>query len=196
MDTVLQGIPHVICYIDNILITGSNNGEHLHNLARVFECLFHHGFRLKKDKCEFLKESIEFLGHKIDSDGLHALPDKVEAIASAPKPQNIQQLRSFLGLFNYYGKFIPNLFTTVHPLNSLLQHQKKRDWTTTCSRALSEVKHALMSAFILAHYDPNSPLMLADDASAYGIGAVISHRFPDGTERPIAFASRSLSPSE
>ena len=125
IDVVLQGIPHVICYIDDILVTGSNNGEHLHNLARVFEHLSHHGFRLKKNKCEFLKDSVEFLGHKIDAEGLHVLPDKVEAIASAPKPQNIQELRSFLGLLNYYGKFIPNLSTTVHPLNCLLQHKKK-----------------------------------------------------------------------
>ena len=66
MDTILQGIPHVICYIDDILITGSNDEEHLHNLASVFERLRQHGFRLKKEKCEFLKDSVEFLGHKID----------------------------------------------------------------------------------------------------------------------------------
>ena len=196
MDTVLQGIPHVICYIDDILVTGTNHEDHLCNLATVFERLRHHGFRLKADKCEFLKDSVEFLGHRIDADGLHAMPGKVEAVVRAPEPRNVQELRSFLGLLNYYGKFVPNLSTLIHPLNSLLQHNKKWKWSQECSQAFLQAKQALSSASILAHYDPRLPLTLAGDASAYGIGAVISHKFPDGTEKPIAFASRSLSPSE
>ena len=78
-------------------------------------------------------------------------------------------------------KFVPYLTTSVHPLKILLQHKKKWDWMTTCSHAFSETKQALMSASILAHYDASLPLMLAGDASAYGIGAVISHRLPDST---------------
>ena len=114
MDTVLQGISHVICYIDDILVTGTNHKDHLCNLATVFERLRHHNFRLKPDKCKFLKDSVKFLGHTIDADGLHAMPGKVEAIVRAPEPRNIQELRSFLGLLNYYGKFVPNLSTLVH----------------------------------------------------------------------------------
>ena len=124
------------------------------------------------------------------------MPGKVEAIVSAPEPRNIQELRSFLGLLNYYGKFVPNLSTIVHPLNSLLQHAKKWKWSPECAQAFTEAKQALSSASVLVHYDPSLPLTLAGDASAYGIGAVISHRLPDGTEKPIAFASRSLSTSE
>ena len=86
MDTVLQGIQHVICYIDDILVTGTNHIDHLCNLVTVFERLRHHGFRLKAEKCKFLKDSVKFLGHKIDADSLHAMPVKVEAILTAPEP--------------------------------------------------------------------------------------------------------------
>ena len=196
MDTVLQGIPHVICYIDDILVTGVNNGEHLSTLATVLQRLQQYGFRMKRTKCEFLKPSIEYLGHLIDDEGLHALPSKMEAIVQAPQPHNLAEFRSFLGLLNYYGKFIPNLATLVGPLNSLLQHSRKWKWTNECSQSFQEAKEALSSSQVLAHYDPSLPITLAGDASAYGIGAVISHILPDGSEHPIAFASRTLSSSE
>ena len=92
MDNMLQGIPHVICYIDDILVTGSNNGEHLHNLARVFERLSHHGFHLKKEKCEFLKDCVEFLGHKIDDEGLTLYLTRLKQLQVH---QNLRILRSF-----------------------------------------------------------------------------------------------------
>ena len=121
MDTVLQGIPRVACYIDDILVSGSDKGQHLTTLKEVFRRLEEHGFRLKQAKCEFLMSSVEYLGHLIDQDGIRPLPNKVAAIINAPSPTNIQELRSFLGLLNYYGKFIPNLATIVHPMNELLQ---------------------------------------------------------------------------
>jgi len=97
MDTVLQGIPHVICYIDDILITGANTADHLRNLASVLQRLQHYGFRLKKEKCEFLRPSVDYLGHRIDAEGLHAMPSKLQAIFLAPTPKNTQELRSFWG---------------------------------------------------------------------------------------------------
>ena len=124
------------------------------------------------------------------------MPSKVEAVVKAPKPVNVQQLRSFLGLINYYGKFIPNLSTLLHPLNSLLQANKKWVWSPECAKAFQAAKNQLISAVVLTHYDPSLPITLVADASAYGVGAVISHVFPDNSERPIAFASRTLSSSE
>ena len=195
MDSVLQGIPNVICYLD-ILVTGVNDNDHHRNLASVFERLQQHGFWLKQEKCAFMQESVEYLGHRIDAEGLHSLPSKVDAIVNAPEPRNVQELRSFLGLLNYYGKFLPNLSSTVHPLNELLQQSKRWKWSTECSQAFQQAKQTLSSANIVTHYDPFLPLTLAGDASAYGIGAVISHIYPDGSERPITFVSRSLSTSE
>ena len=98
MDTVLQGIPGVCCYIDDILVSTSDEDSHLHILEQVFTRLTTHGFRLKLEKCEFLLKSIEYLGHVITKDGIEPVPSKVEAIVKAPPPVNVQQLRSFLGL--------------------------------------------------------------------------------------------------
>ena len=141
-------------------------------------------------------KSVEYLGHKIDATGLHTTTRKMEAISQAPQPKNIQELRSYLGLLHYYGKFLPNLATLLHPLNDLLKIGCKWTWTPECTRAFEASKKLLVTAPVLAHYDPALPMKMAGDASAYGIGAVISHVFPDGSERPIAFASRTLSTSE
>ena len=111
-------------------------------------------------------------------------------------PKNQQELRSFLGLVQYYRKFIPNLSTLVHPLNELLKAGKSWRWTPDCKSAFTAAKEKLSQAPILAHFDPAVPLRLAGDASAYGIGAVLSHLYHDGTERPIAYASRTLTSSE
>ena len=101
-----------------------------------------------------------------------------------------------MGLVNYYGKFIPNLSTLLYPLNSLLQSNKKWCWSTECSKAFQNAKKQLTSACILTHFNPNLPIALAADASAYGVGAVISHIFSDGFELPIAFAFRTLTSAE
>ena len=196
MDTILQGIQGVVCYIDDILVTGKDQEEHLQNLNEVFSRLEKHGFRLKREKCTLLAKSVEYLGHSITKDGISALPDKVEAIAKAPQPTNVQELRSFLGLLNYYGKFIRNLATILHPLNQLLQTNRKWNWTQECSDAYQLAKDQIVSAQVLTHYNPALPICMAADASAYGIGAVISHRQPDRSEHPISFASRTLTPSE
>ena len=99
-------------------------------------------------------------------------------------------------MVNYYRKFIPHLSTLLQPLNDLLRPSKPWKWTKQCDKAFSKAKEAIFSTAVLVHYDPKLPLTLAGDASAYGIGAVISHILPDGTEKPIAFASHSLSTSE
>jgi len=196
MDTLLQGVPNVICYIDDLLVTGQSDEEHLRNLEKVLHLLKEQGIRLKQEKCSFLQSEVEYLGYRIDEKGIHTSPSKLEAIQQAPTPTNTTELRSFLGLLNYYGKFIPNLSTMIYPLNALLRQGARWKWSTQCEASFKEAKHALSSASVLAHYDPTLPLQLAGDASCYGVGAVLSHRYPDGTERPIAFASRTLLPSE
>ncbi|KAJ8346761.1 hypothetical protein SKAU_G00281620 [Synaphobranchus kaupii] len=196
MDQVLQGIPGTQCYLDDIIVTGADDETHLVNLQAVLSRLEEYGLRANKDKCEFFKDYIEYCGHIIDRHGLHKAQDKIDAVLKAPQPENVSQLRSFLGLVNCYHKFLPNLSTVLHPLHCLLEVGKKWKWSKDCEQAFKTAKQLVTSDEVLTHFDPSLPLRLACDASPYGIGAVLSHRMPDGTERPIAFASRSLNPAE
>ncbi|XP_060782844.1 uncharacterized protein K02A2.6 [Neoarius graeffei] len=196
IDQVLQGIPGTQCYSDDIIVTGQDDSSHLANLEAVLSRLAECGLRANKDKCEFFKDSIECCGHRIDRDGLHKSQDKIDAVLKAPKPTNVSQLRSLLGLVNYYHKFLLNLATVLHPLNNLLQTKVTWKWTKSCDMAFKSVKELITSDRVLTHYNPDLPLRLACDASPYGIGAVLSHKMPDGSERPIAFASRSLCAAE
>ena len=196
MDGILQGIPFCICYLDDILVTGRSDEEHVRNLRTVLQRLQEHGVRLRQDKCTFFQESVEYLGHTISAGGVHTTDQKVKAVVDAPSPRDVSELRSFLGLLNYYSKFLPNLASTLHPLHVLLREGQRWNWSKQCQLAFEAAKKALVQAPLLVHYDPTLPMSLAGDASAYGIGAVISHKMADGTERPIAFASRTLSASE
>ena len=138
-----------------------------------------------------MRDSVAYLGHLVDVEGIRATPEKIAAIVKAPMPKNVQQLRSFLGLLNYYRKFLPNLVAIIQPLNNLLQKNRKWEWTEECSEAVNSAKQLLTTSNLLTHYDPSLPLKLAADASQYGLGAVISHIFPNG-ETPIAFTSLPL----
>jgi transposase InsO family protein len=196
MENILQGLPHVCIYIDDILVTGSTTDEHLHNLEEVLTRLENANARLKRKKCEFMLPSVEYLGHRISAKGLQPTDAKVQAIRNAPSPRNVSQLKSFLGLLNYYCKFLPNLSSTLAPLYKLLHKNTAWCWTTEQQQAFQHAKDSLTSDCLLVHYDPTKELILACDASPYGVGAVLSHKTKDGQEKPIAFASRSLAPAE
>nr|XP_025043376.1 uncharacterized protein K02A2.6-like [Pelodiscus sinensis] len=196
MDQILCGLPGVQCYLDDILVTGGNEEDHLKNLEATLQRLEEYGLRVRKDKCAFFQPSVEYLGHIIDATGLHKSPSKVKAIVEAPPPQNVSQLRSFLGLLNYYGRFISQLATLLKPLHELLGQNKVWKWTDACDVAFNKAKCALLNAEVLTHFDPSLPLQLACDASPYGVGVVLSHVMPSREEKPIAFASRTLSTAE
>jgi len=129
MDALLQGIPNTICYLNDILVTSKTDKEHLQNLEEVFKRLQQNGLQVKPEKCKFMKPSVEYLGHRIDASGIHTTTQKVEAILQAPRPRDVVQLRSFLGLLHYYSKFIANLSSLLHPLNQLLKSQSCWKWT-------------------------------------------------------------------
>ena len=137
-----------------------------------------------------------YLGYSIHKDGLHTMPEKITAILEAPKPENVRELRSFLGLVNYYGCFIQNLSTITHPMKQLLHRDTGWVWNKACNQAFNKLKAKLASHEVLAHYDPQLLIKLDCDASAYGVGAVLSHQYSNGQERPIAYASRTLSSAE
>lgn len=196
MDQLRQGVKFTVCRLDDILISGRSTEEHLEILEEVFQRLEEHGIRLNRAKCVFFQQGLEFLGHWIDVHGIRPLPQKVDAIVNTKSPTNVTELKSYLGLLNYYGKFVPNLATTLHPLHGLLQKDTSWQWTEECESAFRKSKEQLQASPLLVHYDLKKPLRLACDASSYGVGAVISHVIENGEERPIAFASRTLSASE
>ena len=119
MDQLLQGVKFTVCRLDNILISGGSPEEHLAILEDVFRRLQEHGIRLNPAKCIFFQSGLEFLGHWIDKNSIRALPQKMDAVMQAKSHTNVTELKSYLGLLNYYGTFLPNLVTTLHPLHDL-----------------------------------------------------------------------------
>ena len=196
MEQLLQNIPTTVVYLDDMLVSVSTPEEHNLNLRTVLTRLLDKGLRLRKEKCVFRQNSCRYLGHVIDEEGIHLTDDKVMAIKNAPVPQNVQQLRSYLGLIHYYHNLLSNISSLLAPLHELTCLDTKWKWGAIHQNAFEHSKALLSSSKILAHYDRQLPFIVSSDASAYGIGSVLSHRIPDGSEKPVAFASRSLSPTE
>ena len=139
---------------------------------------------------------VTYLGHNIDAEGLHPVPEKVQAVHDAPSPTDVAQLRSYLGLLSFYSKFLPQLSRVIAPLNQLSRASQPWKWTRVEEEAFQGSKQLLLFCRVLMHFNPELDVILSCDASAYGLGPVLSHCLPDGTERPIAFASRTLTPTE
>ncbi|KAL0157478.1 hypothetical protein M9458_045554, partial [Cirrhinus mrigala] len=171
MDQILAGLPGVVCYLDDILVTSTDNESHLQNLDATLNRLKEYGLRVRKEKCEFFQSAVEYLGHVIDASGLHTSPSKVKAIVDAPTPKNVSQLRSFLGLLNYYGRFIPNIATLLKPLHKLLCHENSWRWSTECQETFKRAKETLLKSKALTHFDPALPIQLACDASPIWCGS-------------------------
>ena len=196
MESILRGLPHVCVYLDDILVTGESDAAHIHNLTAVLDRLESAGIRLKREKCAFMLPKVEYLGHTITARGLQPQATKVRAIADASPPVSVSQLKAFLGMLNYYSRFLPDLATLLAPLYTLLQSARKWSWEEPQQRAFNEAKKLLTTSTLLTHFDPKKPVILSCDASPYGVGAVLSHQMDDGTEQPICFASRTLSAAE
>ncbi|XP_046856097.1 uncharacterized protein K02A2.6-like [Xenia sp. Carnegie-2017] len=182
--------------LDDLIITGKNDEEHLRNLERALKRLQNMGIKLTKSKCVFWQPSVEYFAFVVDRQGIHPSPRKVQAIREVPTPENPTELKSFLGLVNYYRKFIPNMAKLFNPLNCLLSQEVTWKWSEECQKSFETLKVLLETAPVLTHYDPKKPVRLATDASSCGIGAVLSNVSDEGEEQPIAYASRTLSSSE
>ena len=176
--------------------TGQTKEEHLENLRRVLEALVNYGLKLQLDKCVFFATEVSYLGYIISKDGLRASGERVQAILQYATPTDIKQLESFVSKLNYYWKVLPAFASVCAPLNQLRCKDTPWKWSTECAVAFDQLKQMLADKTRLVHFDPEKPIVLATDASPYGIGAVISHILPDDSEEPIAFASKTLSKAE
>ncbi|KAL0821769.1 hypothetical protein ABMA28_005190 [Loxostege sticticalis] len=195
MESIL-GLEGVLCFLDDVLITGETRSIHMERLKKVLQIFKDVGLTLRKDKCDFFKNEVTYLGYVIDKNGIKKSSDKVKAIIQAPRPKNLTQLQSFLGLINYYRNFVQNASSILSPLYDLLKKGTKWVWATEHEQAFSKIKHILASDEVLTHFDINAKTILTVDASPNGLGAILSQEGPDGLERPISFASRTLNSAE
>ena len=196
MDQLLKGLPMVCGYLDDILVSGKTKEDHDDNVRAVLKRLDETGIRVNEEKCRFGLEQVEYLGYIINDVGLQPITEKVDAIQKLPQPNDVTQLRAFLGMINYYGKFLKNLSTTLGPLHALLKKGQKWNWSHNCETAFNMAKRMLSSLALLVHFDSKKEVILTCDASQYGIGAVLSHINDNNDEQPIAFGSRTLHPAE
>ena len=196
IESLLQGIDGVVVYLDDILVTGSTEEAHLKELEEVLRRLEQAGLRVKQSKCAFMRPSVCYLGHRIDAEGLHPLDDRVRAIRDAPTPTSVSELKSYLGMLSYYNKFLPNLSSLLHPLHRLWRKDVPWVWGKFQVKAFVNSKKLLLSSNCLTHFNISRELTLACDASNYGLGAMLSHKMSDGTDRPIAYACHTLSPAK
>ncbi len=190
-ESLVASIPNVAVYLDDILLTGLSDQDHPATLNWVLARLQEAGLRLKHNKCACMGQEAEFLGHKVDTSGLHPLPHKVRVIQKAPAPTNVTELRAYLGLLNYHDRFLPNLSMLLSPLHELLRRETTWKWEAEEERAFEESKQLMQSFGVLVHYDSQKDLILSCYASPYEVGVVLSHHMPDGQERPISFTSRT-----
>ena len=143
-----------------------------------------------------MQDQIDYPGHTVSSEGLRPIVEKIAALKEAPTPTNLTELRSYLGLLKYYAKFLPDLSSLLAPLHALTHSGFEWSWTSECEQMFKRSKTLICGADILCHYDSSKLMRLACDASSYGLGAVISHISPDCTEKPIAFASCTMTSAE
>ena len=191
MENILNDVPGCVMYIDDILINGRSDEEHLQNLRQVLNRLQEKGIKLKKDKFDFMLDKVNYLGFVISSTGISPIQDKVKAIHKAKAPNNVADLQSFIGMTNYLRQFIPNFAEIMSPLYKLLRKNINWRWGVEKQQAFIKIKASITSEQVLRHYDPSAPLVIQVDASSIGVGAVILQP-EDGTLKPVAYASRIL----
>ena len=196
MTTLLAGIPHVTVFLDDVLVGGKDVAEHDLALREVLRRMSSTGLRLNRKKCSFRVDQVTYLGYRISGRGVQPTSDKQRAILDAPAPQDVSQLRSWLGLLNYYSKFLKGVSSILSPLYRLLRKGEKWTWGPDESTAFNTAKRLILDPPCLTHFYPDRQTVLACDASPYGLGCVLSQVDLQGRERPVAFYSRTLSDTE
>ena len=197
MECVLAGLTYEQCliYLDDIIVFSSTFEEHLCRLRNVLVALQEAHLQLKLPKCTFASTEVAYLGHIVSANGITPDPQKVTAVLHFPQPTEAKPLRQFLGLTNYYRKFIHNYASIAEPLHQALKGHKKFQWTPSCQQAFDFLKSKLTSPPILGYPDFSQPFILHSDASANAIGAVLS-QLQSGKETVISYWSRQLSKAE
>src|SRR6266542_1037453 len=186
----------VVVYLDDILVCLDTFEEHLAHLRKVFDKLREANLVIKLKKCKFGQRKIKFLRYTIGTDGLRTDPKNIGKIINCPVPTDVTGVRKFMGLCNYYRKFIKDLSKLLKPLRQLLKKNVKFLWGLKEQETFEELKKILMEAPVLLFPNFDKLFVLCTDASLKGLGAVLEQEDENKNLRPVAYASRSLTPAE
>ena len=186
----------VVCYLDDLLVYSKTREEHLQHLRLVFDILRREQLYAKRSKCHWAQPQVEYLGHVVSADGVRMDPRKTSAVRNWPAPTNLQELRKFLGLTNYFRKFIERYSIITAPLTNLTRKGAfvlPTAWTSECQQAFDTLKRSVTDDIILRFpdYSLSFQVEVVTDASLYGTGAVLLQQ-----GRPIAFTSKKFSGAE
>jgi len=201
MDRVLAGMDNAFPYLDDIFVFSKGEKEHLRHLHEVLSRLRSARLSANAEKCVFGKSRIEFLGHTVTADGITPLPHRIRAIADHPRPTNTKELQNFLGVINFYRRFVPRAAAILRPLTDALKGSPSAkaavEWTGERQAALVAAKAALQVATNLAYPRTGAELALAVDASADHVGAALQQRAsPAAAWQPLGFFSKKLDPAQ
>uniref|UniRef100_A0A0N4ZZR0 RNA-directed DNA polymerase n=1 Tax=Parastrongyloides trichosuri TaxID=131310 RepID=A0A0N4ZZR0_PARTI len=196
MSELLNEHNEVAVYFDDVVIGGKDIAEHDKRMHAVLEKLEISGFKLNINKSAIRKPEVRYLGNILDKRGIRPDENKTKAIKEMRNPTSLMELKSFLGIVIHYSKFIPNLSIIAKPLNELTKKNRKFELNEQCIRSIKILKEILVSDKILVPYSRDLPIIFAADASQYGYGAVVMHRFKDGSERPIEFTSKTFNDAQ
>ena len=197
MELILVGLRFETCliYLDDVIVYGRTFVEELKRLEEVFVRLKSAGLKLKPSKCVLFQKSVAYLGHIVSESGIKTDPAKVERVCEWPVPENVTEVKSFLGLAGYYRRFVPNFAQVARPLHKLTEANADFVWKPECQFSFEKMKTLLSTAPVLSYPDFKAEFILDMDASNHGIGAVLS-QLKNGVEHPVAYASRTLSKAE
>ena len=186
-----------LAYIDDIIIFSRSVEEHFDRLEEVLRRIKDANLKCRTDKCIFMQRSVEFLGHVVSTEGIGIVPDRIEAVASWPRPKSIREVREIIGLMSYYRRHIKGFAETARAITDLLKGDRVRTfrWTAEADEAFEKLKLALVTSPVLAMPTANGTFILDTDASLFSIGVVLG-QIQNGVEHVIAYASRRLKPVE
>ena len=183
--------------IDDIIVHGKTQEEHDTALLNLLQCFEEKGLTLNLSKCLFSQRTLKFFGFVFSEKGMHPDPQKLDEIKHMPEPEDVKALQSFLGLMNYFKRFIPKFSTVTHPLRKLLHKQETWSWTSECQSAFETLRTSLTSKSCIAYYDPTKETTIYTDASPVGISAVIIQNTPNKKDHKlISYSSRALTQTE